>query len=377
MSKTIHTIKKRKASNASGLGSIFSAQGLGKKFVPLIVISLFWLLITGCSKADAKLVVLTTGFDEGELFKIEDSGCSLAEAKVYLVNIKNKYENVYGPEIWNVVADGKSLVDSVKDNALADISQIKAMNMQAFNKGISLDDEELLLAQKAGKEYFDSLTAKEVEYLGLTQDDYARMYEEYALANKLYEEIIQDITPEVSDDEARTITVQQILIKTYTTDENGGKVEYNAEDKKRAYDKSKMVLDLATDGEHDFVDLANEFSEGEKLEYSFCKGEMDPEYEQAAFNLGKDEISDIIETQYGYHILKCITTFNREETDINKISIVEDEKIRVFGEQYDEQAAQYLTYLNEEMWDSVKIESDPEITTDSFFDVYKKYYFYN
>lgn len=373
MTKTVHTIKKIKATNASGTGSIFSAHR-SFRLLPLIVLSLMLFLLAGCSKADAKLVVLTTGFNEGELFKIEDSVCTLAETRVYLVNIKNKYENVYGPQIWDVVADGKSLVDSVKDNALADISQIKAMNMQANEKGIALDEDELILAGEAGKEYYDSLTEKEIEYLGLTQDDFVRMYEEYALANKLYGEIIQDITPEVSDDEARTITVQQILIKTYSTDENGQKVEYSAEDKKRAYDRAKMIYDLATDGEHDFAELAGEFSEGEKLEYSFCKGEMDPEYEEAAFNLGKDEISEITETQYGYHILKCITTFNREETDINKISIVEDEKKRVFGEQYDEQASKYLTYLNEELWDSVSIESDPEITTDSFFDIYKKYY---
>ena len=33
---------------------------------------------------------------------------------------------------------------------------------------------------------------------------------------QVYEYIIKDINPEISDDEARTITVDYILIKTYT-----------------------------------------------------------------------------------------------------------------------------------------------------------------
>ena len=37
------------------------------------------------------------------------------------------------------------------------------------------------------------------------------MYRDYALADKVYRQIISDINPEISDDEARTITVQHIL----------------------------------------------------------------------------------------------------------------------------------------------------------------------
>ena len=41
------------------------------------------------------------------------------------------------------------------------------------------------------------------------------------LADKVYRQIISDINPEISDDEARTITVQHILIKTVTENADG------------------------------------------------------------------------------------------------------------------------------------------------------------
>lgn len=59
------------------------------------------LSLTGCGNGqgfDTKLV-LTTGFDRDEIFRIETSTCSLPEIMVYLTNIQNRYESVYGPEI--------------------------------------------------------------------------------------------------------------------------------------------------------------------------------------------------------------------------------------------------------------------------------------
>jgi peptidyl-prolyl cis-trans isomerase C len=82
-------------------------------------------------------------------------------------------------------------------------------------------------------------------------------------------------------------------------------------DKKK--EKEKLINDLRTraaNGE-DFAKLAKQYSEdpGSKDkggEYTFARGRMVPEFEAAAFSLKTNQISSVVETQYGYHIIKLL-----------------------------------------------------------------------
>jgi parvulin-like peptidyl-prolyl isomerase len=78
--------------------------------------------------------------------------------------------------------------------------------------------------------------------------------------------------------------------------------------------KRKQIDDLLkrANGGEDFAKLASEFSEdpGSKKQggelSAFGRGAMVPEFESAAFALKPNQISDVITTMYGYHIIKMI-----------------------------------------------------------------------
>lgn len=340
----------------------------------LAIVLLGGILLSGCnSDSESKKVVLTTGFSKNEVFRIEESSCSKAEMMVYLTNIQNHYESVFGSKIWETNIDGVSLEENVKDTALAKMAQIKAMTLLAQKHNVTLTDEEMETVEEAAAEYYGSLNEKEIELMGVTEETIISLYSEFAISNKLYHYLIKDINPEISDDEARTITVEHIHIKTYHLDENGERISYSDQAKKQAYEKALEVEKRAKAGE-DFHTLADQYSEDETLTYSFGKGEMEAGFEEAAFNLGTDEISGVVETQYGYHVIKCISTFNREVTDENKKKIVEERKKEVFGEEYETFVSSLVKNLNKELWNEMTFIHDEEVTTSDFFEVYNRYF---
>lgn len=332
-------------------------------------------ILAGCGdkSGSGTKVVLTTGFNKEEVFRIETSTCLLPEIMVYLTNIQNSYESVYGTEIWNTNVDGVTLEQNVKDIALAQIARIKTMNLMAERYQVELSSEEKAQVENAASAYYKSLNNTEIEKMGVSEKTIRDLYTEFALAEKVYQYTIKDINPEISDDEARTITVQHILIKTYALDGTGKKIEYTDKARQNAYNEACDVLKLAQEGE-DFDELIRRYSEDDKGTYSFGKGEMDEAFENAAFNLGKDEISEIVETEFGYHIIKCINTFDKDETDANKIKIVDQRRAEAFGQEYDAYVATLTRNLNEELWNGVGFIHDEEVKTMSFFDVYTEYF---
>ena len=347
-----------------------------KKTILSILIVCLLLSISGCSKKEdenSAKVILTTGFNKIEIFRIDTISCTLPEIMVYLTNTQDQYEKVYGQQIWQTNLEGVTLEENVKETVLARIAQIKAMNLLAEREGVVLSEEEQSLAEQAGNEYYNSLNQSEIDGMEVTPEITTQLYAEYALANKVYQYLIKDINPEISDDEARTITIQSIMIKTYSLNGTGEKVPYTTSQKNEAYKTAQEVLSLAKAGE-DFADLMETYNESAQGTYSFGKGEMESDFEDAAFNLGNGEISDIVETEYGYYIIKCISTFNKDETDANKDKIVEQRRKEVFNQQYGEFISTLTKNLNVNFWNKVKFLSDDNIQTADFFDVYDTYF---
>lgn len=342
-------------------------------FLGLLVLACVFLL-TACG-GDAKNTkwVFTTGFAKNEIFKIGSASCTVEEAMVYLTTTQNQYENIYGAEIWNTSLNGVTLEENVKETVLAKLAQIKTMYLLAQEKEITMEAEEALVAA-AGAEYYQSLNETEKELLGVTQETVEKLYLEYAMANKVYEEIIRDVNPEISDDEARTITVQQILIRTSRSDGAGNQIPYSETAKQAAYQKACEVREMAAEGEVDFTELASRYSEDTNITYSFGKGDREEAYETVAFQLETDEVSQVVETEAGYYIIKCVNTFNREETDANKLEIVEKRKKEVFGQEYDQFVETLVRSLNQECWDNVTLIHNEAVTTSDFFEVYEKYF---
>lgn len=90
------------------------------------------------------------------------------------------------------------------------------------------------------------------------------------------------------------------------------KVDEGASEEKKAEARKKIeeIQQKVKKGE-DFAELAKTYSEGPSaprggdLDF-FGRGEMVKPFEDAAFNLKPNETSDIVETRFGYHLIKVV-----------------------------------------------------------------------
>ena len=95
-------------------------------------------------------------------------------------------------------------------------------------------------------------------------------------------------------------SARHILIKTSAEDSEDALSE--------KLNRAEQVLELAKTGE-DFTELAKQFSEGPTGPKggdlgSFSRGRMVKPFDDAVFALNEGEISDIVETQFGFHVIK-------------------------------------------------------------------------
>jgi peptidyl-prolyl cis-trans isomerase C len=83
------------------------------------------------------------------------------------------------------------------------------------------------------------------------------------------------------------------------------------------------IRDRARKGD-DFNALVKEFSEDKASkerdgEYTFPRGQMVPEFEAAAFSLGVGQVSDVVETRYGFHVIKVVEKIPPQKVEFAKV----------------------------------------------------------
>ena len=99
------------------------------------------------------------------------------------------------------------------------------------------------------------------------------------------------------------------------------------------------------------------------------ESELEKAYEEAAFNLASDQVSDIVETPEAYYLIKCDSTFNQEETDKNKSAILEERKNAAFQEEYQEYIRKVAEEVDEDKYAQIDF-LEVDTTTESFFSTF-------
>lgn len=245
------------------------------------------------------------------------SGCSNGDKSISIS--QDEIDTQVDRTISQYEAQGQTVSDEQRaqltENVRTQLIERKILFKAAQNAGTSLEEGimdsemERVRSQFPDEESFSQV----LEQQGYTVESFQAEMEEFLLIQQFLEEEVTSKI-KVKDKEMETfyeenpqfferpesITASHILVQL---SEDAGE-----EERDEARQKIDEVAEKIASGE-DFAALAEEYSEGPSASKggslgSFSRGDMVPPFEEAAFALEEGEVSDIVQTQFGYHIIK-------------------------------------------------------------------------
>lgn len=285
----------------------------------LIIGMTVFVLIMSCGQDTSKLEKGTPEYEfalkvsEKLPYFNPDENNILVKTRYFDLKTGELLSNIYqtaGKRTSQFASMDTSMLRQIMVNNAKQLAEKKLLLKAAKDQNITVSEEKvdsflnIQYTRHGSQEKF----VQNIEAMGLSLENVRQQMKESLMIETYLDNFFNeqlDITDEKLMDayqQDKTATVRHILLSTQ------GKSE---EEKQQIHKKMEEILEKARAGE-DFAELAKKYTEdpGSKetggLYENFQRGVMVKPFEEAAFSVPVGEISDIIETDYGYHIIKVI-----------------------------------------------------------------------
>ena len=334
------------------------------------------LLFSGCGKAEndggheASPTPYPTGVTQSEadgmsreeklsqvLLKVGNTQTSYAEVVLYMRSVKEEVETLYGREIWNYVLDeeGTTYARMLKEELLKQLTYTKVVCAQADALDITLTEDERMDVDELTDNYIANFSSEDMEHYGISRDIVWDIYADNLLATKIYESLTLNVDTDVSDEEARHVTLWYLFIAKYGIAEDGSHTALDENGLQKVRERAELLSAEAAVTD-DFYSFARANTDDtDEVEITVGRGEMLEELDKIAFGLVQDGTSGLIDTEDGYFILHCAQFMDEDATDQAKTDIILERQERAFTESYAVWEAQTDVWVDRVLWEQIDI----------------------
>lgn len=135
------------------------------------------------------------------------------------------------------------------------------------------------------------------------------------LTDRMRGQIMKDVTVTPSEVKAFFNAIPKDSLPYFNSEVEISEIIYspkvNAEEKQKSIDKLKEIRRRIVEDKEDFAAMAQKYSDdgsargGGDLGWA-RRGKFVPEFEAAAYNLEQDQISDVVESEFGFHLIQLL-----------------------------------------------------------------------
>lgn len=326
-----------------------------KKMIALVLALVLCLtMFAGCSKEEAKEDIpaeidYAAAFAKYEpetvVMTVDGKDVTWSEFFFMMFSSLDQIQYYMGDIYWDrecMEGMGLTFDEYAMEMTMTMLKQLHAIERKAKELNVSLSADQIAMIEQSKESiklqnFGEDATDEEfanylLETVYLTEEAYAYINENSLLYDQVFVETVGAKGEKVTDEEIQAyidsmpyVTAKHILLMT--VDQETGEALSEEEISKAKETADKLLAQLQGIEDRDeriktFDSLMKEHSEDTGLEifpdgYTFTTGEMYPVFEEAAFALEEYEISEIVESEAGYHILMRMPTTKDSVVDLD------------------------------------------------------------
>ena len=311
-----------------------------KLLLPTLAVLIFLLVAFSASAENNKISADRVAAVNGSVITHEDLNGELNQVK--------QRASKQGKEISD------AQLDKIRSEVLESLINRELLYQESQKEGIVVESEVITNQMATIKQKFpnEGEFGKALKGMNLTENGLKSMLKQNTAIQKLIDkQVAQKIV--ISEKESKTfydshpdffvqpeqVKASHILIK----------VEPEADElqKSQAKEKIKKVQQKLKSG-GDFAALAKEFSEGPSSAKGgelgfFRRGQMVKPFEEAAFALKLNEVSDVVTTRFGYHLIKVTGKNPKRTIAYEEVRVELDQQLK--QEKTQEEVGRYIEKL--------------------------------
>lgn len=309
---------------------------------------------TGCSSSlNPDAVVATVG----------DEDISLGVANFYTRLTQGEYETYYASmmgttaeDMWTQEVDeqGTTMEEQLKDNIMQSLQNMYLMSQHASDYDIALTDEEEQAISDAADQFVADNTEEVRNTVSGNKEDVQKVLELVTIQSRMTEAMQEGVDEEVSDEEAAQKSMDYVLFSYTTTDDSGNSTEMTDEEKENIAATAQEFANQVKNGT-DMTDAAE--ADGVEVQTATFDSESttpDADLIAAADALENEgDVTDPVETDSGIYVARLTSLLDRDATDTEKETIVEQRRQDQYNSLLEEWRDAAEIDVNERNWNKI------------------------